>query len=347
MKLVLSHVPIENINGSFLGVTNRSKEETSTIDGKEEFAARAESQKEINTLVETCFKRKLILNCEDFGHVIDHIDSGMFLCLLSLLRVHLPSLSEFQRYNSKQKGKGSGEKFQGGRKLAVSKVLSRFAPVSGLTRSSSSESLIASKREEAKKEIPKSKFGKTSDVKKSGTASGVRLSNKKVVLTPPEDKPKPETNVQLLFCQCGRQLTDFNALKCESCKQADTTQKFEGYLYTHTDRPNKCEKKWYVIDKKTFYCYKTKTDTTYTKIRSLIGCFIKEEPAAKMDEKTTGYPFTLAFSNSIVDKFYAGTKEECNKWCTIIRQTVGYFNIHDYYEFKVILKFILGNIGER
>jgi hypothetical protein len=337
--LVLSHVPIENINGSFLGAANRSSSYSPvSTRSKEEFAVRAESQKEINTLVETCFKHKLILNVEDFNHVIEYIDSGMYLCLLSLLRVHLPSLSEFQKYNSTQKSKGAAVKSQGGRKLAISKVLCSFAPVSGLTRSSSSESIVASKSKELKKELPKSKFGKTLDVKKSCIASGVRLTNQKVPLTPTTPtEVKPETTTeQLLFCQCGRQLTDFDTLRCESCKQADCAQRFEGYLYTPTEKPNNFEKKWYAVDKKVFYCYKAKTDTTYMKMRSLIGCFIKEECAGRIGNKTIGYPFTLAFTNSIVKKYYAKSKEECTKWCEIIRETIGCSNIKDYYEFKVI-----------
>jgi len=338
VKLVISHVPIENISGSFLGATNYSSNKSITTDSKEDFAVRAESQKEINTLVETCFRRKLTLNIEDFGHVIEHIDSGMYLCLLSLLRVHLPSLSEFQKYSSGQKGKGTAVRSQGGRKLATSKVLSSFAPVSGLTRSFSSGDFAASKNKELKKEMPKSSFGKIADTKKSSTASGVRLCNQKTPLIPTSSTGIKSEIVteQLLFCQCGRQLIDFNALKCESCKQADLAQGFKGYLYTQSDKSNKFEKNWYVANKKVFYCYKTKTDSTYTMIRSLIGCFIKEEPTIKIDDKTTRYPFTLAFSNSMVKKYYAPTEEECTKWCEIIRETIGYFNIKDYYEIKVI-----------
>eukprot|EP00826_Nyctotherus_ovalis_P040550 TRINITY_DN4007_c0_g3_i3.p2 TRINITY_DN4007_c0_g3~~TRINITY_DN4007_c0_g3_i3.p2 ORF type:complete len:285 (-),score=94.93 TRINITY_DN4007_c0_g3_i3:422-1276(-) len=284
------------------------------------------------------------MNCEDFGHVTDHVDSAMFLCLLSLLRVHLPSLSEFQRYTSSQNKPHDVVRRSQARKVAGSKVLSRFAPVSGLTRSSSSESLAAAKSKEMKKEVPKSKFGKTMDVKKSGTASGVRLTNKKETLAPSSPTETHEAK-QLLFCQCGRQLVDFNALKCESCKQADIIQKIEGYLYGNAEKGSKLEKKWYVVDKKVIYCYNAKANTTYSKMRSLIGCFIKEEPQGKIDERTIGYPFTLAFSNSIVEKYYAPTKEECAKWCDIIRQTIGYFDIKDYYEFKVLSSHNVGNYG--
>ena len=344
--LVLSHVPVESNNGSRLGEIDQKMNEekkltkkTSSMIVNEEFLIRAESQKELNSLVETCFNRKITLSYTDFVYIIDYIDSGMFLCLLSLLRTHFPSLVEFQRYDlTHKKTELPPSKANKSRKLAVSKVLSKFAPVSGLTHSYSTEDLGPANKE-LNKELPKSKFSNATETKKPGTATGSRITNNKDNITPEEttssDNGNENENEQMLFCQCGRQLVNFNSLQCDSCLKPDDDAKIEGFLYIE-QKGGKYKKTWHVIENRMIYSYANKTDKTYSKMRSLVGSFINESTPIKIDVKTTGYPFILFFSNSIMTKFYLSSKEECKKWCDVIKKTIGYSDVNDYYTFKVL-----------
>jgi hypothetical protein len=44
---------------------------------------------------------------------------------------------------------------------------------------------------------------------------------------------------QLLFCQCWRQISDFDVLLCDSCKKAQTNIKLEGYILTKNKKVKK------------------------------------------------------------------------------------------------------------
>ena len=82
------------------------------------------------------------------------------------------------------------------------------------------------------------------------------------------------------------------------------------------------------------------TDKAYKCMHSMTGCFIKEEPAEKIEEKTY-YPFTLVFSSEIMKTYYCNNKEEYAKWCNTIKQLIGYSNLTDFYEIKVIIACML------
>ncbi|MDR3736442.1 MAG: protein kinase [Acidobacteriaceae bacterium] len=68
-------------------------------------------------------------------------------------------------------------------------------------------------------------------------------------------------------------------------------------------------------------------------MHNLTGCFIKEEEAEKVDDRTL-YPFVLIFSQIKTKKFYAATKEEHTLWVNAIKRVVGYANLLDFYDLK-------------
>lgn len=350
VKLVLSHVPLEKEGGTTIDIGKDALNVTQN-EIKENFDIRAESQEELSLLAEKCFKKKLTLSCEDFAYIIDYVDSAMFLCLLSLLRVHFPSLLEFRRYDLTQKdGKSALLSRPTSRKLAHSKLLAKFAPVSELfktsiIRSSSFDSFSNITSKTNVKEEVKSKFAKGSD---SPQVSAVRLSNAKqdsvdVTVSPSHYLDKEDRISPSLFCQCGRQISDFNILQCEACLNVDRILKCEGYLFVKSEKGVKIEKFWYVVEKRVIYRYGAKTDKTYKRMRSLAGCFFKEEPTERFEDRTLAYSFTIWFSNSLKTRYLCQSKEEYDHWCEVIKASIGYSNFNSYYEMKVINNYIIGS----
>jgi hypothetical protein len=96
VSLMLSHAPIEKPGSEATG--SKEGKITQSGVGREDYLDRAESQKELQNLVDICFGDKARLTFEDFKSVSEKVTSEMFLCLFSLLKTHFPSLAQFKRY---------------------------------------------------------------------------------------------------------------------------------------------------------------------------------------------------------------------------------------------------------
>ncbi len=68
-------------------------------------------------------------------------------------------------------------------------------------------------------------------------------------------------------------------------------------------------------------------------MHSLVGCFIREDPAEKIGGQTM-YPFTLVLTAKRVHKFLATSEVECQRWVAYIKKAIGYASLIDYYELK-------------
>jgi hypothetical protein len=58
--------------------------------------------------------------------------------------------------------------------------------------------------------------------------------------------------------------------------------------------------------------------------------------AEKLEGKTMGYRFSLIFSNELSKKYYCQSKEEFIAWSNVIKQSIGYSNVTDFYTIKVL-----------
>jgi len=68
---------------------------------------------------------------------------------------------------------------------------------------------------------------------------------------------------------------------------------------------------------------------------SLSGCLIREELEEIMQTKTVLYPLKIFFGPNTL-QLYALKKEERIKWVQVMKEAIGYANLSDYYEMKVI-----------
>ena len=83
------------------------------------------------------------------------------------------------------------------------------------------------------------------------------------------------------------------------------------------------------------YSYNSKEDKTYSILRTLLGSFLVEEKPIKINEKVVGYPFILYYSNEIIMKYYATSQEQYNTCVNIIKQSIGHYDIKEFYDIKV------------
>ena len=72
----------------------------------------------------------------------------------------------------------------------------------------------------------------------------------------------------------------------------------------------------------------------------LTGTFIKNEMEEIFDKKTVLHPFSLHFLNN-KKIFYALRKEEKAAWVQALKNAIGYSNLADFYELKVLYLHIL------
>ena len=319
----------------------------------EEYSDRAETQKQLNELVELCFVDKTNLNIDDFQNVIENISSDMFLCLFSLIKAHFPTLTQFKSYEQRiiKDSNHILTPKSSARKLAAPKVLSKFSPISKIVKFSTPKlesrtlsSLNPDSTEEEKGPVNLPYFQKISTKIKSGFApnltkttpslsSVVRLPNVKEKL---QDITKSPTTFlmepsqeTILFCECGNTISNLDVLLCDDCIIKRENPKCEGYLYIMKES---LKKYWFSIDKKDIICYETKESAIHKEISSLIGCFIKEEPL-DMDL----YPFSILVTSKKSRKYYAKTESDQKLWVNTIKKVIGYANISDYYDINEVL----------
>ena len=352
VTLLLSHSPISKLGID--KVITKEGQFTQSGGGGEEYIDRAESQKELNNLVDICFEGKTKLTFDDFKRIAESVSSEMFLCMFSLVKTHFPSLTQFKRYEQGLKKKVDTllRSPNSARKLASPKVLSKFSTLSQMVKFSTpkmeSKALRVEKSNDAEsiedtKELhsskaalskfgpkPKSSFA-PSDAVDSPIGPTVRL------LTPVKSKetsasaPPPDI---ALFCECGKTIVDFDRLLCADCLKQLTESKCEGYLSKCGKKGNK--KYWVCIEKRELFSYEKKEATTHKSMHSLVGCFLKEEPAEKVDGQNV-LPFTLVFSATKTKKYFTASKEEYQNWINYIKKTIGYASLLDYYDLKVLL----------
>lgn len=268
VALLLSYVPIEK-SGTKSG--NREGQYTLLGGGGEEYADRAESQKELIQLVDVAFNTKPKLSLDDFKQVAESVTSEMFLCLFSLIKTCFPSYAQFKHYEQGPKKKQEQSPVQSsGKKFAPPKVLSKFSPLTQLVKCSTpklesrairipktneAESIEESKGMVAQKPYlsklaprPKSRFGPGSEIPDSPIGPAVRQPAGKTRAPSTFQTTNPE---QVLFCQCGKEITDLNKLQCDECINNLEQYKLEGYLMKKGKKAVK--KLWLSIDKRELY----------------------------------------------------------------------------------------------
>jgi hypothetical protein len=275
---LLSHAPI--VKNAKDKIIPKEGQFTQGGGGGEDYTDRAECQKELNDLVNVCFGQNVKIDFTQFKEITEKVTSEMFFCIFSLIMTHFPSLSMFKRYEQGLKKKALLMSPSSSRRVAPAKILSKFSGMSQMVKFSTpkleSRTLRVQRAEEEENveetknptvqrpylsklsNKPKSSFAPNSNMPGSpGITAAVRLPNAKIkaqeVINSPSTFLKGDKTERLvLFCECGKEISDFDKLLCKDCSSKLTQPKCEGYLTRKTKKGIK--KYWMCIEKKELFC---------------------------------------------------------------------------------------------
>ena len=313
VRLILSYVPITS------SASAREKEGRFTCEGggTEEFIDRAQSQYEIETLLNIYFTNIEKLDFQEYSTAVKEKASEIFLCVYSVLKSNLPSLAYLKRAKERS-NKNSTRALQSprkGYKLAVARTLDKFMPTSEIVKSSRKH--LISHTTNSYKCLSERKYEPdTNESRETFTSNS--------------------NNIEELFCECGQPIEDFSRRLCKNCVSKRKGAKIEGYLIKPTRSKSKLGKFWIAIEYQEIYCYADKVTKNYKCVHSLLGCIVKEElPETK--GKLRLYPFALYFSNKKIKKYYCMSKSHLEKWMIVLRRNTNHADIENYYIIKVFL----------
>lgn len=229
--------------------------------------------------------------------------------------------------------------------LSSPKMLTTFAPVASLIKNSPKGTETVSK-EEIKKSHKLSKL--FNEGGEELNAEVVRLPNSiKNAKSVSESKNtnlvrspslylrsiNAELSGKQNFCECGNVCEGSNIL-CPICLKSKETIEYSGYLYVKS-KEKKLKKYYYKLLNKELYCYQDKDAAQHKRMHLLTGVFIKDEIEETAENKAILYPISLNFINN-KKTFYAFTKEDKAIWLKLLKEAIGYTNLYDYYELKVL-----------
>lgn len=106
----------------------------------------------------------------------------------------------------------------------------------------------------------------------------------------------------------------------------------EGECFLKT-KNNKFKAHWGVIMGNDIYCYKKKGDTQHRLMHCLVGTFVKDHP----EELSPGgqskiWPIKVLLPPNKSRILYFTHQDIQQKWLQILKESVGYANLFDFYE---------------
>ena len=112
--------------------------------------------------------------------------------------------------------------------------------------------------------------------------------------------------------------------------------RYENYIYKKGEG-NKLKKYYLVLIDKDIYYYKSSQKSDVLGMHNLSGCFFKENPSEKINEKLY-YCFSIMFPKK-ERKYYVNSSEIYENFIKALKKSFGYLNFFDYYE-------MLDDLGE-
>jgi hypothetical protein len=160
--------------------------------------------------------------------------------------------------------------------------------------------------------------------------TNVKIEKKELLKSPSTFLGSLHTE-SILFCECGKEITDLNKLLCKDCLTKVKQPRCEGYINKLSEK--KIKKYWMCVERRELYCYESKEAKVHKSMHTLMNCLIKEAGSEKIGEQTL-FPFTIIFTPRKSKTYYTETLEEQQKWVNFLKIEIGYANLQDYYELK-------------
>lgn len=299
---------------------------------------RQESLNQLKKFIEECFQEKQEITFEYFKTICLNVSSEMFLCLYLIIKQNLPNSNQFEKFK-KFKNLQIEEKLEIQELLASPKILTKFDPVSKIIKHAFSRkrrnSNWISKNNfhdifvfDLKQNETKNKYHPTESIRMCN-----KIFHKKEIFQSPSDIHKEKilnqnSEIDIIFCKCGRNIKDDSQTKCNVCKNIDKIGQIVGEPYK-LSKKGEYNKSSYILDKYELLHRSKKMSNKYC-CKILTSCFIEEDFPVLKDGKLLN-TLKIIWMNKTL-KLGFDTSEEFLKWLNALKTIVGYSDIKDFYE---------------
>ena len=343
---------------------------TDKIKNKIKYKYQMESLEEIQEIISFTFDNKKTLNLDEFKEVIVKKKSDVFLQIICFLYQKKPfSDSNISVLStSKKASELEISTPQISKKVKFDNVLlpsplqnSTLSPAFQLLKHGNIKSpfTLGDTKEEFNPEIsglkgmvryhnrniPKNEDTKNGDIEGENQDTEIYkiIKNSESVFNSPSkflkdsnDKAKNIPKFSLFSPETKPIETKEKEVPKMSLNNEDDKAKYENYIYKKSEQ-NKLKKYYLVLIDKDIYYYKSDQKKEVLGMHNLSGCFFKEYPPEKINEKIY-YCFSVIFPKK-ERKYYVGNSDIYDHFIKALKKSFVYLNFFDYYE-------MLDNLGE-
>jgi len=297
-------------------------------------------RKQLYKMTDICFKKEKTITLSDFNKICESESSDMFLALYSMIKKRLPSINQFKHYSKIPMTNGRFTQSPYSKLLASPKILSSFSPLSRMVTRLNNIKLNNNQFEALKIYSKQDKFlsdNAFTENMKYGENT-LRMPNSKFlgkdVIKSPSVILKGE-NTDLLYCECGKELSDLNLLICQDCQVKEKFFSLSMEIYKR-DKSGSFQKFFGVLDKKELHLYKLPDGAVHKSLYILSGCFFEEEANQINYDGNIFYGFSLIWGKR-EKRFGFTNKDNYDKWVGIMKKIICYTNFLDFYDLKEII----------
>ena len=113
---------------------------------------------------------------------------------------------------------------------------------------------------------------------------------------------------------------------------------YEGYIYKFILKhgSTQVKKYWIVLINKDMYYFKDSSKSKFKHFYHLTGKFIGFDIGSCMHNGITYYSFSIDFGNEL-KKYYCKSKSEIEVWINMLKNSLHYRDIYQYYDFSILL----------
>ena len=334
IRVVLSYVQFSNKKN------NNTKEEidiNQSINMKQLYERSVKNQNNLAEILEKCFKKKILINFEEFVLAVENNSSEIFFRIYIFLLENRPFSEEtIQLYKNIEKTSTISERnIDVGtiNQMSNSQVFTRteygiditFLKKNNFTTKYNDTILVDRSYSTQRNQNIIKKFNTNFNNNKN-----FLFQEKSVIYKTLYEVKIPKDIIDKI----NKMENDYDSSEKEEVLESEKNN-YEGYLY----KENKgiLQKVWFKLFYKDLFYYHNKNDIRHYGMHNLSGLFFKEEKARKKKYENKEY---FCFSIIFPSKkriYYCENKQEFENWSKHLKIATKYSNLLEIYEIKDIL----------
>ena len=329
---------------------------------KIEYKYQMETLEEIHEIINSTFGSKKVLKLNEFQEIVEKRKSDVFLQILCYLYQKKPfSDSNIDALKTSKKSLPQDFKIlpPSRKKMTSDNVLlpspqknTALSPAFKLLSSNKGLSPLNIGRSGADKSdetnpmlsgmqgmvryknriIPKNEITKNNEELNEGEVNNLLKESESIYNSPSAYLKKARKNVEpfsLDLKPINRESSqNIDDLKVEN-KEDNNNCSYENFIYKLGEN-NKMKKYYLVLINKDIYYYKNDSKKEVLGMHNLSGCFYKEYPNEKINDKTF-YVFSIVFPKK-ERKYYCGSQEVRDNFISALKNSFNYLNFFDFYQ---------------